>query len=178
MSRLSNKRIKAFFKAGDLAATTTEKGTALEDLTCYIFEKVSGITVTARNELNIFDTEEIDVAFWNDKLHDGLHFLPHIILVECKNWSNAVGSSEVSWFDKKLENHGQNFGILIAANGITGNSVDKNRAHQIIRDALKQKREIIVITRQEIERLTSTNQIVHMIKEKKCLLAVSGSSLK
>ncbi|MGC9298976.1 restriction endonuclease [Bacillus cereus] len=177
MSRLSNGRIHQFFAKGDLAATTTEKGKALEDLTCYIFEKVSGITVTARNELNVFDTEEIDVAFWNDQLQNGLYFLPYTILVECKNWSNAVGSSEVSWFDRKLENHGQSFGILIAANGITGNPTDRNRAHEIIRDALKQKREIIVITREELEQLSSTKEIIELIKRKKCLLAVSGSSI-
>ncbi len=67
MARISNKKIKDFFTIGDTATTTTEKGKALEDLTCYVFDKIPGISVTARNELNMFDTEEIDVAFWNEQ---------------------------------------------------------------------------------------------------------------
>ncbi len=86
-----------------------------------------------------------------------------------------MGSSEVSWFDRKLENHGQSFGILIAANGITGSPQERNRAHEIVRDALKQKRQIIIVTRSEIEALTSTSELISLIKKKLCQLAVSGT---
>lgn len=175
MVAISNKKIRGFFTLGDAATTTTDKGKALEDLTCYVFNKIPGISVTARNTLNMFDTEEIDVAFWNEQNPNGLSFLPNIILVECKNWSNAVGSSEVSWFDRKLENHGQSFGILIAANGITGNDNERNRAHEIVRDALKQHRKIIIITKSELETLKSTSDLILLIKTKLCQLAVSGA---
>jgi len=61
-------------------------GRALEDLICYVTGLIPGVAITHRNELNAFDTEEIDVAIWNDGAADGLFFLPNIILVECKNW--------------------------------------------------------------------------------------------
>ena len=34
-------------------------------------------------------------------------------LIECKNWTNRVGSAEVNWFDAKLRNRGLTFGILV-----------------------------------------------------------------
>src|SRR4051812_19340404 len=97
--------------AGHIAAaadggTNAERGRAYEDLICYIFSQVPGVSITRRNEMNVFATEEIDVAVWNDGHADGLFFLSNIILIECKNWSNSVGSAEVNWFDTKLRNRG------------------------------------------------------------------------
>ena len=58
MARISQVKIGEYFARGDNAQTTTEKGRALEDLTCYLFERVPGITITRRNELNVFQSEE------------------------------------------------------------------------------------------------------------------------
>ena len=45
-----------------------EMGKALEDVVRYVlFEKVPGISVTKRNVRNVFDTEEVDVAFFNER---------------------------------------------------------------------------------------------------------------
>ena len=132
MASYSKPRIDHFLLRSDNAQSTADKGRALEDLTCYVFEKVPGISIAKRNAMNAFDTEEIDIALWNERSSRGFSFLPHIILVECKNWSSAVSSAEVSWFAEKLESRGLDFGILIAANGITGNTVDINRAHNIV----------------------------------------------
>lgn len=175
MARISRNKIINFLKLADNANTTTEKGRALEELICYIFEKVSGITVTRRNEQNIFRTEEIDIAFWNEKYVRGFYFLPHIILVECKNWNHPVSSIEVSWFNEKLRGRGRDFGILVATNGITGNSNDLSHAHRIIANALVEGRQLIVIRRDEIEALVSTEGLVRLIKEKLCDLAVKGT---
>lgn len=78
MARISQTRIRQFLHRSDNAQTTTERGRALEDLICYLFEKLPGIALTARDVLNTFDTEEIDVAFWNDRHPRGLYFLPDI----------------------------------------------------------------------------------------------------
>jgi hypothetical protein len=43
--------------------TSTARGQALEELIAYLFALVAGISVTARNELNAFSAEEIDIAF-------------------------------------------------------------------------------------------------------------------
>ncbi|MEQ1772295.1 MAG: restriction endonuclease, partial [Burkholderiales bacterium] len=132
MAAISQVTVGGYVQAGANGATTVDKGRALEDLICYVFSQVPGISITKRNEMNVFHTEEIDVALWNDCEADGLFFLPNIILVECKNWSNSVGSSEVNWFDTKLRNRGLNFGVLVATNGITGDANDLTAAHSIV----------------------------------------------
>lgn len=177
MARISQQRIQQFFSIGDNAQTTAQKGRALEDLVCYIFEKIPGITVTKRNTLNQFHSEEIDIAFWNKPNENGLYFLQNIILVECKNWSQPLGSAEVGWFDAKLRRRAQPFGILVAANGITGNAPDKTAAHDVISAALAEGRQFVVITRQEIENLISSSGLVELIQIKLCELAVSGTLL-
>jgi hypothetical protein len=175
MPRISLTRIQDYLKIGDNPQNTAEKGRALEDLICYLFEKIPGITVTKRDRLNVFASEEIDIAFWNTKDSDGLYFLPNIILVECKNWSDPLSSMHVNWFDSKLKRRAQTFGVLVAANGITGDSSEISSAHEIIRTSLAEGRQLVVITRREIETFSSTTQIVELIKEKLCELAVSGT---
>lgn len=146
MPAIDQVQVQAFVDAGLNAATTLEQGRALEDLICYIFGLVSGIAITHRNAMNVFDTEEINVALFNESILS----LPNIILVEAKNWSNRVGSAEVAWFLTKLQNRGLDFGILITTRGITGNAADQTRAHIEVALALVQKRKLIVITTTEL----------------------------
>jgi hypothetical protein len=167
--------INGYLKAGDNGATTAVKGKAFEDLICYLFDLIPGVEITQRNTMNAFNTEEIDVAVWNDKKPKGLFFLPHIILIECKNWTNPVSSIEVNWFGSKLERRGRDFGILIANNGITGNATDLSSAHSIITTHMERGRQIIVIKRAEIQLLHETNDLITLIKQKLCILAVSGT---
>ncbi len=175
MARFSRSKITSLLDRCDNATTKTEKGRALENLICYLLEKVPGISIAKRNSMNYFRSEEIDVAFWNEGSRTGFHFLPNIVLVECKNWNTPVGSQEVDWFISKIRRHGQNFGILIAMNGITGISEELNRAHNIVSAALAQRIQIIVIFRHEIQKLLSTEYLVKLIKEKLCELTVRGT---
>ncbi|MBU0472352.1 MAG: restriction endonuclease [Nanoarchaeota archaeon] len=174
MARYNKTTIENHLNIGNNAATTAVKGKAFEDLVCYLFDRVPGVEITQRNTMNVFNTEEIDVAVWNDKKPNGLYFLPHIILIECKNWSNPVSSNEVNWFASKLESRGRDFGILVANNGITGNAVDLTAAHNIIARHLERGRQIVVISRDEINQFQKTNDLVMLIKEKLCRIAVSG----
>ncbi len=167
--------VQGFIDAGANAANTTDKGRALESLICCVFERIPGIAVTRRNEMNVFQTEEVDVAFWNDGAPDGLPFLPNLILVEAKNWSNRVGSGEVAWFDTKVRNRGLNFGILITTLGITGNAQDLTRAHHTVAMALAEQRKLIVITVNELRALTNTDDLALLIKTKLCDLALNGT---
>lgn len=153
------------------------KGRALEDLMSYVFSKIPGVTKVRRNQLNAFQTEEVDIAIWNDKQSNGLSFLPHILLIECKNWSNPVGSQEVSYFAARLRQRGCDHGILIAANGITGNPVDLTRAHFELATALGNGIRIMVITRQELEELTTTSEFARLLQEKLCDLVVCGTAV-
>jgi len=176
VARYSRTRIRQLLLRGDGANTTTQKGRILEELIGYIFERVPGIPIVERNQMNEFQTEEIDVAFWNDKSARGFHFLPYTILVECKNWSNAVGSIEVAYFIKKLENKGLDFGILVATNGITGSNTDFTRANFEVSIALAKGVRLIVITRGEIERLGTTQELIQLVKKKLCKLALLSAA--
>jgi len=175
MVRISRRRILDYFRQSDDGRTTTRKGRALEDLICYLFAMVPGVSVTTRNSLNTFETEEIDVAFWNEHYRKGFWFLPNIILVEAKNWSQRVSSEEVAWFDTKLRNRGLTFGVVVAMNGITGNALDITGAHSTVAAALREQRQIIVISREEIQSITDSSMIVKLFKEKLCELAVTGT---
>lgn len=157
------------------AATKSERGKALEDLVAYVFSLVPGISVTHRNVMNVFNTEEIDVAVFNDGASDGFHYLPSVVLIECKNWSVPVSSNEVSWFLNKLRSRGLDFGILIATNGITGDATDLTAAHNLVSAALLDRRKLIVLTTAEIEGLVNTDELSLLIKKKLCELAIRGS---
>ena len=72
------------------------KGKAFEELASYLFEGIPGVLVTGRDKLNIFGTEEIDLACSNYAHHGGLITLPPNFLVECKGWRHPVGSEQVA----------------------------------------------------------------------------------
>jgi len=167
--------VQAYVDVGLSSATTAEQGRALEDLICYVLGQVPGVAITHRNVLNAFDTEEIDVAVWNDGAADGFVFLPNIILVECKNWSTRVGSVELNWFDAKLRNRGLTFGILVTTLGITGQAADLTAAHAVVAAALRDGRRLIVLTADELVAVGDTQGLVKLIKTKLCDLAVKGT---
>jgi hypothetical protein len=175
MPAYSRNTIKKHFDRADAAATTSEKGKALEDLVCYLFEQIPGMSITQRNVMNVFDTEEIDVAFFNEQRPAGLKFLTNFILVECKNWSGPVGSIEVAWFLTKIEHRALDFGILVAANGITGSADDSKQAHDIASKALAKGIRLVVITRAEVLALRTSKDLVTLIKTKICQLIASGT---
>lgn len=175
MTTIDRDHIAKLFEIGDHADTNAVRGRALEDLIAYLFALVPGITVTARNEVNAFGAEEVDVAFWNEGDPRGLRMFDHLILVECKNWSSAVGYAELAVFYDKLQSRGRPFGIFVAACGITGESTSLTRAHSVLARALGEGCEIVVLTRAEIEGLNDTDELVRLLKRKRAQLAVSGT---
>jgi hypothetical protein len=72
MPPIDQKMVIDLLNTGKNSHTTTGKGKALEDLICYVFGLIPGITITRRNTLNVFNTEEIDVALWNEKDQTGI----------------------------------------------------------------------------------------------------------
>lgn len=165
-------KIKDMFDSGEGTQSKQEKGKILEDLACYLFELIPGIAIVKRNSMNQYDTEEVDVSVWNDKAQDGLHFLNN--LVECKNWSKSVTSIEVNWFATKVEDRGLDFGILLATNGITKEETEIKRAQSILTGYLRKHIQIIVLTKEDILGLCSTNDMILLIKDKICELVVNG----
>jgi hypothetical protein len=66
MPRVSQTRIRRYLQICDHGQTNVRRGRALENLISYLFGTIPGFSVVRRNQLNVFATEEIDVALWND----------------------------------------------------------------------------------------------------------------
>lgn len=176
MASLSSRRIALLFARGDAARTAFEKGKKLEELITYVFGSVPGVKFYKANVVNNPGSEEVDVAFFNNKSRVGFPFLEYLLLVECKNWSTAVGAIHIREFATKLKHRACAYGILVAAHGITGNAQDRTAAHDAIRMALATEGiSIVVITRAEIEAWTNAVDIIDLIKRKLCELTVAGS---
>ncbi|MCI0461055.1 MAG: restriction endonuclease [Gemmataceae bacterium] len=175
MPAYSQAKIKQFLKAADTATTNPVKGKAFEDLICYLFEKIPGVILPQRDVRNTFASEEIDVAFYNEQDPKGLKAFNPFLLIECKNWSATVGSAEVGSFISKIRNRGLDFGILVAAQGITGSAADGKQAHHQATLALKDKIQIVVLTRLDLQALKTTEELVTLIKTKVCQLIASGT---
>jgi hypothetical protein len=159
---------------GDAAASTTERGDALEDLIVYLFELIPGISDTHRKVRNPGNVGEIDVAFWNDGIVDGLRGFDTFILIECKNWSSPVGYEEIVVFHDKLASRGRSFGIMVAASGVTGDATSRSAAHHALFSYLRAGREIVVLTRCEIEQLADTAELVRLLIKKRLALTLGG----
>lgn len=146
------------------AQTNDEKGRSLEDLIQYLMERIPGIEVRGRDIQ--CDIEEIDLVLWNDRIDSFFKAWEDIILIECKNWSKKVGASEVEWFIHKLRRRGITNGILIAAEGITGDA--RRAAGAIITEALREKIRVIVIDKSDLGSINNLENFRNMIKTKYC----------
>jgi predicted helicase len=124
---------KKLIDAMTTAQTNDEKGRSLEDLIQYLMERIPGIEIGVRDVRG--DIEEIDFVLLNEQIDPFIKSWENVILVECKNWSKKVGASEVEWFIHKLRRRGLTNGILIAAEGITGD--EQRAAGALIMEALK-----------------------------------------
>jgi hypothetical protein len=176
VARIARKRLRDRLTGIETATGNNAKGRALEDFVCYLFPLIPGVEIAERNKLNAFDTEEVDVALWNARHPHGLYFLPHLLLVECKNWSHPCGSQEVAYFVARLRQRGCDHGILFATNGITGAAEDLTRAHFEIATALTAGIRVLVLTPADINGAADTSDLVNLLKRKLCQLAVSGTN--
>jgi hypothetical protein len=167
-------KIQGYLRKADRSRKKAVRGKAYEDLACYLFSCVPGITITARNVLNTFATEEIDVACFNVRDRAGLHSLNSHFIVECKGWREPVNSEQVAWFLMKIEHRGLDFGVLIAARGVTGVPEHLTAANFLVAFALGKKIKMVIITRAEIEALDSGEELAQRIIEKVTQLHATG----
>ncbi len=175
MPAFSTRRIRSTLAASDRATTTTDRGRFLEELTAYLFSKCPGVRHYRNNTINASGSSEVDVCFWNSKTIGSLDFLPGILVSECKNTGERVGSPAVRIFLSKLIEMGLTHGLLIAAQGITGEQDNLRAAHDVIRTAFLQQRIlIIVITRHEIELLQNTDDLIKLLQDKILLLTMQA----
>jgi hypothetical protein len=159
--------------AAAAAPHTDAQGKAYEALAAYLFAKVPGCIVE-RDVTNVFSTEQIDVAVGNIRAADGLPLLPNVLLVECKDWSQPVDSKTVGYFINILAGRGVELGILIAANGITGEGDFKN-AHALGFAAAPRGIKVLVITTADIRALTSVEDFGELLTSRYLRAVATGT---
>jgi hypothetical protein len=154
--------IRRYLTDAKAAETSDAKGKLYEELVKYLFEGIPGC-IAERNLTNVFRTEQVDVAVGNARLDDGLWLLPHVVLVECKDWHKPVDSSTVGYFMNILAGRGVELGVLVAANGITGDRDDLTNAHALGLHGSPRAIKVVVITSEEIANLKSIDDFVELL---------------
>jgi hypothetical protein len=165
--------VRARLAAADNAPSTDAKGKAYEELAEYLFAAIPGCIVE-RNITNVFHTEQIDLAVGNAAIPNGLPLLESVLLVECKDWSRPVDSSTVGYFLNICAGRNVRFGVLVAANGITGDPSEISNAHALGMNAASRGVTVIVITSADIASLASTEQFVELLNRRYLRAVATG----
>src|SRR5580700_233669 len=100
------------------------KGQRLEALIGRVVGSVPGMAIEDQDVESAYETEEIDLYFWNERVRDGLHFLDCPLIVECKAWSRPVAGRDLRTFATLLRDEGRSSGVFVALEGITGNAAE------------------------------------------------------
>lgn len=153
--------------AGD-AGNTNQKGKALEDVVEQTMCLIDGVGLIDRNVEDLPGSLEIDLILYNLQVAGaGLPFFPPLLIIECKNWAIPVNTATLRAFTSKVHRMKLKFGLLFAANGITGDPDDVTAAHAHLRDVFSQDDEIIlVITRDELCGVSSTEELGSLLRRK------------
>jgi len=179
MPSISSRRVARLFAEADATATTTKRGRLLEQLAAYLFARCPGVRHYRNNAINAAGSSEVDVCFWNSRFEGSIDFLPQILLVECKNTNKRLGSASVRVFLSKLQDMRLDYGILIAAKGVTGKQKTLRAAHDVIRTAFQTHSiRLIVLTRSELESLNDTDGLVRLLQDKILLLTMQAKTFQ
>jgi len=146
---------------------TAEKGIALESVVTETFCKMEGVGIIRVNAIDDAGSSEIDILLYNLRHPQGLPFLSDNIMIECKNWRAPVGAAVVRVFSSKLHACRLDFGILVAANGVTGDEQDRTAAFAHIRSEFDRTGlKILIVTRAELEALRETDDLALLLRMK------------
>lgn len=94
-----------------------KKGDLLEDFTVTLFKLVDDFSLHKKNKDN--GDQELDLIYDN-KNEDLLPEKSEQVLIECKNWTNKVGTPQLQAFFTKMEDHTETkIGFFISVGGFT-----------------------------------------------------------
>jgi hypothetical protein len=150
MPVIDQRVVEYWIERGSTATNRVEQGNALQNLSCYIFRRIPGVSVAKRNRWDRPRSREFDVAFRNFSERNQFGFLGIVFLVECKNWGRRISASDVHWFAAKLRARGINDGIIVSRLGLSGNPAQGTGAHAIIEESRRDGLRIIDLTIEEI----------------------------
>jgi hypothetical protein len=165
--------VRRYLHAAAAGSTADAQGKAYEALAVHLFEAIPGC-FAERDIISFFGAEQVDVAVGNPRLPDGLPLLPTVLIVECKDWVRPVDSKTVGYFINILANRGVEAGVLIAANGITGDPEELSRAHALGISAVARGIKVLIMTTAEIRNLTCSADLTELLNRRYLRAITSG----
>lgn len=142
------------------------KGPRLEALIRAIFLAVPGLNLEEQDVESAYQTEEIDLYFWNDRERLGLHFLDCPLLVESKGWSQPVSGRELRYFATTLKDKGRSSGVFVALEGLAGNPANKSAGFFHVAAAMADGQTVLLITGDDLARLTCGADLVRLLQRR------------
>ncbi len=91
---------------------------------------------------------------------------PTALLVECKNWDDPVGVTAVTDFIFKLMAKYVDLGIIVAANGITGDKQQLTAAYQRIAIAQSKGHRVLILTLEDLKAVKTTGDFESLLINK------------
>lgn len=158
----------------DKSLTTTARGRAFENLFGHLLLAVPSV-VLQMDTVNFAKSDEIDIAVAHNPSLSGLGCFPPLFLVEAKNWQVPVDSPSIAIFLDKLRDRHIELGILVAANGVTGDPQDRQASHQKASSAQTSGIRLILVTFDDILRLKAPDQFTTLLVKRVLGLAASGT---
>jgi hypothetical protein len=147
-------------------ANPERKGRFLEEMIASLFGRIPGLVLDGEDVVNAFQSEEIDLIFWNDQHDLGFRFLDCPLIVECKGWSRPVAGREVRYFATELKDKGRRNGVFVALNGITGDEQNLTAAFFHVAAAMIEGVQVLVLNGEEFAGLTYAEGLIPIFRRK------------
>ena len=139
----------------EAATTPDEKKRSLEDFASDFVRMVRGLKELARDERSA--AEEVDFVvknIWKPAWGETL-------LIECKNWTEPVGSQEINTIRANVTLYDAKTCVLFARKGITGSELSD--AREKIRDYMKEGIHVVVLTLDDLKAVDSAETLVDLL---------------
>jgi hypothetical protein len=146
------------------ATSTTEKGDRLEDVAEFLFSNLFMVNVRDRNLRTKSGEIDLVLEYQGFGKHNIFEYLSRFILVECKNEASSVSSKEVGYFLTKVRDSGNDLGIIIAWNGISGEETGEN-ARRIV-DISSNQTYVVVLDSNDLYSILDGESLYKMLDEK------------
>lgn len=150
-----------------------EKGKRLETLIATIFSDVDGLHFQGANLKNFYQTEEIDLLFWNDQERQSVHFLDCPLIVECKSSTVPLSGRDLRYFTTTLGDKGRRNGVLVALSGVAGNEKAATAGFFHMTVAMTTGVSLLLVTRDDLLSLTSGQDLVALLRRRLLALVTS-----
>jgi len=135
------------------------KRKSMEDLAQYLFSSIEGLYVKPSTRAGPY---ELDGIVTNISPHPFLKTLDTYIPIECKNWREPIGSSEITQFIGKLSLFKCRFGILLSKEGMKEETVDELRKDACRRSDIY----VLVFDKNDIKSIINGKDIVSLLIDK------------